>query len=491
MILNLLIFFSGALGVLAFSPFNLWWVSIVSLSLLLTLFTQNNYKQGFKLGFIYGLGFFGIGISWVFNSFSDFGDAPFVVALLLTIVLVLVKSCFTGFVFYFFGKVIDRKIGYVLSALSFIALWVLFEWIRSWFLSGFPWLLLGQSLVDSPFKGIIPIFGTYGGSALLVMLAYGVTQMLIGEQKTMRHWVTLIVIICITVYFSGRINWTMSVDDQQIKVAAVQANIDFDLKWDRERRNEVYDIYMNLTRKHWDSEIIVWPETAIPTYYDVARENFIPQFEPEVIENDSEILAGIFTYDPETGFIFNSMVSMGAERQFYHKKHLVPFGEYLPFRWLLTIFQKFVNIPMSDLSPGDENYIVYLRGIPVGVSICYEAAFGEEIIQSFPEAQLLVNVSNDAWFGDSLAPHQHLQIARMRSLESGRYMIRATNTGISALIDAKGRIIIRSGQFIREVVSGELIPMKGTTPFIIWGNWAIIVSMIVILLVVFVRKNNS
>lgn len=486
--INVLILFAGTAGVLAFSPFKLWWMSIVSLSLLLCLSAQANHTKGFKTGFIYGLGFFGLGTSWVFNSFADFGDAPFIVALILTIALVLVQSAFTGLVMALYSRIACKNSDGLSAAMAFVALWVLFEWVRGWFLTGFPWLLYGQAMVDSPLRGIIPVLGTFGGSALVALVSVGMTGILLGNQKQMLRWLAALTIIVIAVIYSNQINWTMPAQDQPIKVAAVQANIDFELKWDKSRRDIVYDTYANLTRQHWDSEIIVWPETAIPTFYKIAEQNFIPAFEAEVEDNESEVLAGIFTFDEETELIFNSMVSLGGERQFYHKKHLVPFGEYLPFRWLLEIFQKFVNIPMSDLSSGPGDYIVELRGIPVGVSICYEAAFGEEIIQSFPQAQLLVNVSNDAWFGDSLAPHQHLQIARVRSLESGRYMIRATNTGISALIDHKGNIISRSGQFVKDVVTGTVVPMQGSTPFIIWGNWVMIASMAGVLLLVFVRN---
>jgi apolipoprotein N-acyltransferase len=488
--INVLILFAGTAGVLAFSPFKLWWMSVVSLSLLLCLSAQANHNKGFKTGFIYGLGFFGLGTSWVFNSFADFGDAPFIVALILTIALVLVQSAFTGLVMALYSRIACKNSDGLSAAMAFVALWVLFEWVRGWFLTGFPWLLYGQAMVDSPLRGIIPVLGTFGGSALVALLSVGMTGILLGNQKQMLRWLAALAIIVIAAIYSNQINWTMPAQDQPVKVAAVQANIDFELKWDKSRRDIVYDTYANLTRQHWDSEIIVWPETAIPTFYKVAEQNFIPGFEAEVEDNESEVLAGIFTFDEETELIFNSMVSLGGERQFYHKKHLVPFGEYLPFRWLLEIFQKFVNIPMSDLSSGPGDYIVELRGIPVGVSICYEAAFGEEIIQSFPQAQLLVNVSNDAWFGDSLAPHQHLQIARVRSLESGRYMIRATNTGISALIDDKGNIISRSGQFVKDVVTGTVVPMQGSTPFIIWGNWVVINISFILLLVIYFRANS-
>ena len=493
MVRNLLVMFVGTLAVLAFSPFNLWWMSIVSLSFLLILFHQGNYQNSFKVGYLYGLGMFGAGTSWVFNSLYDYGEAPFVAAAIITLISVLVLSLFPAFVLSAVTKLSLSNVRPIYRVLAFASLWVLLEWLRNWVLTGFPWLLFGHALVGTPFSGIIPIFGVFGGSLFIAFFAAGINEVLLSQLKQGLRWaISLSTLACI-IFFLGTAEWTSPATDQQIKVAAVQANIPFEMKWDKSRRDEVYQRYVDLTRLHWDSEIVVWPETAIPTFYRVAEQNFIPSFEEELKNNDTELLSGVFTYEVGTERIFNSLVTLGNERQFYSKQHLVPFGEYLPLRWIFDFFRKIVVIPMSDLSPGEGSSVMQLKGIPVGVSICYEAAFGEEIIRALPQAQLLVNVSNDAWFGNSFAPHQHLQIARTRSLETGRYMLRATNTGTSALIDPKGDLLSQTGQFVDEVVSGEIWPMHGRTPFIIWGNWGIISIISALLLLIFFqsRRENS
>lgn len=491
MVRNILIVFAGIINVFAFSPFNLWWMSIVSLSLLLALIHQENYRRGFIVGYLYGLGMFGAGTSWVFNSLYDYGEASLIVAAAMTFVSTLVLSVFPALVIEVSKRLQWQKLNALLRVLTFASLWVLFEWLRSWVLTGFPWLLLGHTLVDSPLAGIVPILGVFGGSALIAVLAASVFETL--KSNHVIKWIVGMGVVVVVTYCLGLIQWTAHATENPIKVAAVQANIPFETKWDKSRRNDIYQLYIDLTQAHWDSQIVVWPETAIPTYYMVANKNFIPTFEKELKENDTELLSGIFTYEPGSERIFNSLVTLGGELQIYNKKHLVPFGEYLPMRWLFEFFRALVTIPMSDMSPGVGSSVMQLKGIPIGVSICYEAAFGEEILHALPEAQLLINVTNDAWFGNSLAPHQHLQIARVRALETGRYMIRAANTGVSAIIDSKGSVMSQSGQFVEEVVTGEIWPMHGTTPFIIWGNWAIICIISTLLLLVFVqaRRANS
>ena len=478
----------GALNVLAFSPFNLWWVSIASLSLMLVLFDQ--YRgEGFKIGFLYGLGMFGAGVSWIFNSLYDYGEAPFIAAAVMVIVSTLVLSIFLALMMKLFDILQSNQTS--TRVICFVSIWVLIEWIRSWILTGFPWLLLGHTLVDSPLKGVVSVFGTFGGSALIAFLSIAVFEMVNAKKQFIESWVLTISIVIAAAMLLSTIEWTDQVSDKPIKVAAVQANIPFEMKWDKSRRNDVYQAYVDLTKPYIDSDIIVWPETAIPTFYRVANQGFIPLYEKELMRNNAELISGVFTYEPGTERIFNSFVTLGGDRQFYSKKHLVPFGEYIPLRFIFNFFQTIVTIPMSDLYPGEGSSILTMNNIPVGVSICYEVTFGEEILHALPQAQLLVNVSNDAWFGDSLAPHQHLQIARVRALETGRYMVRATNTGVSALIDPQGRIVRQSGQFVEEVVSGHVWAMKGRTPFIIWGNWAIIIIMSGLLLLVFVQFRKS
>ena len=321
-------------------------------------------------------------------------------------------------------------------------------------------------------------------AASIIALVY------IGNQQSVKGLIGLgALIICC--YFMGAIEWTSKLGDRPVKVSAVQANIPFEMKWDKSRRHEVYQSYADLTSEHWDSDIVVWPETAIPTFYRVANKDFIPNFEKKLKQHNTELLSGVFIYEPGSERIFNSLVTLGGDVQIYNKQHLVPFGEYLPLRWIFEVFHSLVTIPMSDLSAGEGSSVLQIKGIPVGVSICYEAAFGEEIKRALPKAQLLINVTNDAWFGDSLAPHQHLQIARTRALETGRYMVRAANTGIYAVIDMKGQVLAKSGQFVDSVVTEEVWPMRGSTPFIIWGNWAIISILSALVLLVFTRSRRA
>ena len=486
---NILLFLAGVLHVLAFSPFNLWWMSIVSLSLLFALH-QRNPVHPFKSGYLYGLGMFGVGTSWVFNSLYDFGEAPILAAAAITFISILVLSLFPALVLKTHTKLQTSALNIWINVLIFAALWAIFEWVRSWVLTGFPWLLVGHVLVDSPLSGVIPVFGVFAGSALMAFLAASVIALILSNSQQVIKGLIGLGVLILCCYFAGAIEWTSKLGDRAIKVSAIQANIPFEMKWDKSRRHEIYQAYAELTSHHWDSDIVVWPETAIPTFYRVANKDFIPSFEKLLKQHNTELLSGVFTYESDSERIFNSLVTLGGDVQIYNKQHLVPFGEYLPMRWVFEVFRSLVTIPMSDLSAGEGSSVLQMKGIPIGVSICYEAAFGEEIKRALPDAQLLMNVTNDAWFGDSLAPHQHLQIARTRSLETGRYMVRAANTGVSAVIDMKGRVLAQSDQFVDSVVTEDVWPMHGSTPFIIWGNWAIISILSALVLLVFVRSRR-
>jgi apolipoprotein N-acyltransferase len=258
---------------------------------------------------------------------------------------------------------------------------------------------------------------------------------------------------------------------ESIRVSLLQANIPQAEKWLRSMRIPSLNLYLEMTASVPDSKIVVWPETAVPAYDSEVESLLLEPLHTQLREEKRDVLLGIVAGSKNQPY-YNAMQSLGISgRDEYHKRHLVPFGEYLPFdRWTRPVLD-FLRIPMSDFSPGgDGKPLVTLAGYPVGVDICYEDAYGDEIIRALPEAALLINASNDAWFGDSLAPHQHLEIARMRALETGRFLLRATNTGISAVIDDRGRILQQSPQFERSVLSYDVVPMRGVTPFASWGN---------------------
>lgn len=486
MIRYILVFFAGAIAVLAYAPYALWWMSIISISFLFANLSTSKNHDAFLTGYIYGVGMFGFGVSWFFHSVHDYGQAHYLIAILTTVVLTLVFSIFPGLAVWLYNKLLVDKSSLVMRLCLFVSAWVLIEWLRSWIFTGFPWLLLGHTLIDSPFAGIIPIFGSYGASAVIIVIAVGIIEAVRASSTELGKVAISLLLFMGIVHALQYINWTSPAGDKVIRASLVQANIPFDMKWDPDRRGEIYEIYVRETFKHSDSDIVIWPETAIPTYYKLVNKEFLNDLKREVKKQNLEILSGVFAHEnaQEQERIYNSLVTIGGETQFYHKQHLVPFGEYWPMRWLFGVLRGLIVIPMSDLSPGEGEPVVTMQGIPLGVSICYEAVFGEEIIQALPQAQLLANVSNDAWFGDSLAPHQHLQIIRSRARETGRYMLRATNTGISAIIDPQGAIMTQSGQFLDEVVSAEVRPMQGRTPYIIWGNWGIISIMFGLILLV-------
>jgi apolipoprotein N-acyltransferase len=262
----------------------------------------------------------------------------------------------------------------------------------------------------------------------------------------------------------------------------VQGNVPQHLKWRDEERAATLERYLGLTRAHWDADLVVWPETAVPAFAHRARD-FLADLAVEAEAHGATVLLGIPYADLGSGRYYNSVLALGrGEPALYHKRHLVPFGEFVPLSSVLGRVLDLLNAPMSDFSSGPRDQPPLLAdGVRVGVSICYEDAFGEEVILALPAATLLVNVSNDGWFGDSIAPHQHLEIARLRARETGRDLVRATNTGISALMDHRGQVRGRSPQFEPHVLRGEVQPRTGTTPYARLGNLPVVAGAIALL----------
>ena len=182
------------------------------------------------------------------------------------------------------------------------------------------------------------------------------------------------------------------------------------------------------------------------------------------------------------------MMSLGKEQRFYHKRHLVPFGDFVPLENWLRGLIRFFDLPMSGFSAGpEEQSLLRVAGHRVGITICYEDAFGEEVIRALPEADFLINATNNAWYGDSLAPHQHLQISRMRALETGRYLVRATTNGISAIIGPHGELLMQSPQFATHVLTGRIQPMQGATPYVRFGNTPLLLLLAGMLVLAWLR----
>lgn len=473
---------SGALLPLAFAPYGVIPLAVVCPALLFYLWTHATAKQAIYLGYSFGLGFFGLGVSWVAVSMLRFGNVAMPVAALLTLLFALILSSYialAGYLLrrYFTGIGVGRQLLVLMPAL-----WVLAEWLRAWLFTGFPWLNLGYSQTDGPLAGLAPIVGVFGLSYLLA-LAAGVLVWALQLPRRQR-WIVMAGGIGVTLlcWPLQAIEWGEAFGEP-LKASLIQGNIAQDQKWLPQNRKASIDLYVRLTRANWDSDIIVWPETALPAYFHQSTE-FLNELGQEAKSSGAHVLLGLAVLDQNgANHYYNSMVLVGEPFQFYHKRHLVPFGEFLPFKAWLGELIRFMDIPMADFSSGGAKQPLMQAGpYAIGMSICYEDAFGEEVIEGLPEAKLLVNVSNDAWFGDSFAPHQHLQMARMRSMETRRPMLRATNNGISAIIDHHGVVTKTSPQFTTHVLTGVVQPRSGSTPYVIWGNYPVVVLALLLLL---------
>jgi len=478
----------GALMPVAFAPLSIWPLGILLPALLILLVdSQGCLRRVFTIGWLFGLGYFGFGVYWLYNSLHDFGNASPPMAAALTALMIVCISLFPAMTLASW-KIAQRFLGQS-SIWLLPLLWFAFEWFKGWFLTGFPWLSLGYSQIGSPLSGIAPLVGVYGISALCVLLAVSLIRVIRNRQY---RYIALIVLIPgLGVSIQG-IDWTAP-QTTPLKVTIVQGNIPQEIKWQYDQRQNIFDIYWRETNQNWDSDLIVWPETAIPGHSAGIQQSVLIPMAVAATQQDSAILTGVVVSEPGKNKFYNSMLLLGSSQGAYHKRHLVMFGEYYPLRWLLDFMRSYINIPYSDLTSGPRDQpLMSVKETRLGVSICFENVFSRDILAALPEANLLVNASNDAWFGDSLAPHQHLQIAQMRALETGRPMVRSTNTGISAFIDYRGRIIESVGQFRTQSITRDMVGRTGVTPFYYFAKLqGILAALILVTLLIFVFRYRS
>lgn len=470
---SLLAFAAGSFSVLAFAPFSLHLLAVAGPFLLFLLWWGASPVQAFREGWLFGAGLMGFGVFWMHISIDQFGNVGTLLAIVITLLFACMMAFYYGFAGWLAVKILRKQGGLTARLALFCLLWTLFEWLRGWLFSGFPWLALGYSQVDSILAGWAPLFGVYGVTLALTLGAASLLGLLLGEGFRRLTFILLPVMIWGGGFLLTGKQWTESAGES-LTVSIIQGNVAQEHKWKRENLQPTLDLYANLTRQSWNSDLIIWPETAVPSFVAQVDDPFLRPMEQEARVNRSSLLLGIADWKPGDKY-YNAMIALGTERAVYHKRHLVPFGEFMPLKPLLQPLIDWLQIPMSDFSPGEAGKpLLRVAGYSAGISICYEDAFGAEVIAALPEAAFLVNASNDAWFGDSLALPQHLEIARMRALESGRYLLRSTNTGISAIIAPDGRVAARSPAFEQDVLTGLIMPLQGLTPYARWGNWMIV-----------------
>jgi len=448
----------GAAGVLCFEPFGLFWLApLVWLGFFQLLRAAGTPRQAALSGLAFGLGFFLTGVSWVYVSLSVFGGMPWWLAGLAAFLFCGVMALFPMLA----GALFKRWQGdaFWRQAVLFAVVVAAADWLRSWVLTGFPWLAVGYSQTPpSPLAGFAPLLGVHGLSLLVAL-----TGALLARW---RSGLVVLVIVAASGFALRQIDWTTP-DGEPISVALIQGNIPQDIKFEPEAFSHTLNLYYGLVKKN-PAQLTILPETALPAFVDQLPPDYLQALANTAQMHGGDLITGTLTGD--NGRYWNSAISLGkSPQQTYSKTHLVPFGEVIPpgFAWFLEI----ARIPLSAFTRGPESQPpLAVAGRQVAVNICYEDVFGDEIIRTLPSAGILANLSNTAWFGDSLAQPQHLQISRMRAAETGRPMLRATNTGMTAIIAADGTLQAALPPFTTGVLKGEVSAYQGMTPYARWGD---------------------
>jgi apolipoprotein N-acyltransferase len=459
----------------AFAPFALWPLAVLAPALLFWLLEGAAPRRAAWLGSCFGIGCFTAGTWWLFVSIQGFGGAPVWLAVLLVAGLVAVMSGYLALLGWLTARVLPASGAWRWLA-GLPALWWLIEWLRGWFLSGFGWLSLGYSQVDTWLAGFAPLGGAHLISFLLALMA-GALVMLRARGVA---WLPIAVLLLPWPLGAAldRIDWTRSVG-APVRVAVVQGAIPQDQKWVADNLDATMKRYRDLTLPELGTPLVVWPESAIPALANDYIE-FLQSLSRESRARGTGLLLGLIRQEPtepgEPPRYFNSILALDEDLQFHDKHHLVPFAEFFPVPKVVRRWMRMMNLPYSDFTAGPAaQKPLRIAGLVLEASICYEDAYAPTRLRGLREATALVNVTNDAWFADSPARYQHLQISRMRAQEARRDMIRAANDGVSAVIGPRGELRAVAPEYRPAVLRSTVEPRTGLPPYARTGNLPLLV----------------
>lgn len=505
---NLCALMLGGILPLAFAPFEFPIICIIVPALLIPLFqdlaTQKQSRQAAIRAWWFGFGHFAISVSWVYVSIHEYGYTPAPIAALLAMLFAAGLALVFSLQFFIYAQFRLSRF-YILS---FPALWVLFEWFRSWFLTGFPWLFLGYAHIDSPLMGWGPLVGVYGLSFINLLLGgvlYSIFKQLFSKRAVNKQAFALTLFLLLSIitisYASYQKEWTQIDPNKSVDLYLVQGNIPQHDKWLPDNQRKILTIYYDLIQQSFDAiekariksqqinqasllspptaqtthdVIIMLPEAAMPTLHSDLKA-FMDEIDRQAKQNNSNIIVGILFDEGARGFdaedIYNSITAIGLGNGLYHKQKLVPFGEYVPFEQTIRGLIPFFDIPMSSFTRGhsDQKKLSTER-YQLAPFICYEILYPELVYKQGKTADFLVTISNDAWFGNSAGPEQHFQMARMRALELGKYLIRTTNTGTTALINNLGQVVSQLPKSERAILNATAFVTNGQTPYAHYGS---------------------
>jgi apolipoprotein N-acyltransferase len=474
----LALFVAGALLPLSLAPFYLWPIGIFSIAVLFRTLQQQTLKQALAKSFVFGFGMFFAGVSWVYVSIHEHGFIPAPLALIATTLFCLFIALLFALPFALSALIPQKPASWLIGL---PAIWVLSEWFRSWIFTGFPWLFSGYAHTETWLSGWAPIGGVIWLSFLTALTAAIISQLTQPDrnQRSVKLASLAIIATVVSGYFLQQVSWT-SATGKNLSVVLVQPNTDQHKKWVYSEQQGILKQLESQTQPHWGADIIIWPEAAIPTTPKNVWK-FLAELEQQAKVNQTTLITGIPTYHPASQRYFNSLMMLGENRGQYDKTRLVPFGEYVPFASQLRGLIKFFNLPMSFFSLGDADQpLLTVAGEKIATAICYEIVYPNLVASMAREATALLTVSNDAWFGRSIAPRQHMQMARMRALENAKPMMRGTSNGVTALVDHHGEITAQIEQFSTGELSGTIAPRSGQTVFSQAGSWPIVILSLLI-----------
>ena len=482
-------FLLGGIYCLAFAPHDYWivaFVSLVGFFFVLVRFAD----QALSLSLLFGVGKYLFGASWIYVSIREYGGAGIFLASFLVALFVMGLALFLLPVGYSVRRLKTANLW--VNAVVFVLAWSVSEWLLTWLFTGFPWLLLGYSLIESPLASLLPVFGVLASGMLALIFFLGAAlacRSILFTDRNRWHYAVPVLVPSFLALVLHNITWVS--EKGLYSVGLVQGNIDQSIKWDFKERNRITRKYISMSAELWGLNLVVWPEYALTLYGDEAKRVKI-NLQERAIESGTNLLLGapeIVAYRDEKLAerfrVFNTAQGFGLASGSFAKSHLVPFGDYVPFQEVLRGLITFFDLPMSSSSKGssDQPNIVAKLGdeiVQIGIGICYEIAFGDSMRIRAREADLLVTITNDTWFGASIGPHQHMQIARVRALENGRWLVRAANDGITGIIDHNGNVRDELPQFTEGVLKGEFQTMEGRTPYNLLGNTLFFAMLIVL-----------
>ena len=483
---------AGAMLPLSLSPYEWWWFALISPAIFYVLLNNRSTKQAFWIGQSYGFGLWTVGGFWLYTSIHVYGDTPMPLALLMIAFVGLGMGLFNAIQ----AALYRRFFGH--SPLTFAPLWVFAEWTKTWIFTGFPWLFAGYAFTTYQLDNFAPLAGIYAVSFVVIFIAASLVEIARGRL----FWALPSLLLVVIAIGLGQVQWTSPKKSAPLTVSLIQGNIPQDLKWLTEYQGETLAIYATLSQKEWGRDLVVWPESSIPLFQaDV--QPFIDAVAQHAVQSSSAWVTGIpyaelNTYNPTTNSydeFYNAIMAAGKDSHgLYKKQRLVPFGEYVPLsgtlKWVLPSLKN--DVSMTSFSAGGSNQKpLNVKGHRLAAAICYEVAYPNLTRNNAQRSDFLVTLSNDAWFTGTDGPWQHLQMVQMRAKENGRWFIRATNTGVTAFINPQGHIERMLKQDVRGVLRGDLPAMQGSTPYMRFGDWPIlIISGLLLLLGGWVKRGS-